>query len=426
MIFQFIIRNYRIILDVLLVAGAVVAFSFWDPFNFFSVRARVIDTPVSVKSIRQIAEFTSAEYYGEVVASINEKASDTLAAAEIKEEFEHLYGEIKEAIDEVKENREAYKKDYGGSSLFGIYKRAFRQLRNQEHYDYTYKVIHKNERKAIMAIASDTSTTLSAWLSGSGSPQKGRDHEAYVNELVAKNKNKKELVYIGRGWVKAGFDFKHFSENQFTYYEDRKFIVIRGLKPKILDADINPWFIPEKALKGFELFKYKGKLKFQDVARVKKLCKIKLIQDAHDREILEKATKNAANFFQRFFSEIYDTPIDSVIIGLPHYTEMEQRIMADTLLNDPEINELKQEMNDIYEGKQHPAFETLGEQRMAFAGMMKSLNGFVLKTSQMQDTARWGELYRMHRQKQTDKEKELTGYNPEMDHLLPDKKNNDG
>ena len=408
-------------MDVLLVAGLVVAFSFWDPFNFFNVKARVIDTPVSVKSIREIAEFTGAEYYGEVVASIDEEGADTLQANEIKEEFENLFSEINDAVDEIVENRDDYKNDYGGNSIFTIFKRAFKDLRKHAHYDYLYKIFDRSEKKAIKAIARDTSVSLLSYLSQK-TLQKRNDYQKHIDQLVNRSANRKELVYIGRGWVKAGFDFQNFSESQFTYHEDQKYIRMRGLIPKILDADINPWFIPEKEIRGFELFKYRGKLDFDDVARVKKLCKTKLIQAAYDRQILEIATKNASEFFQRFFSAIYDTQIDTVIISLPHYALMRYRIMEDGILSESEINELEQEMLKIDQGINYTTFETPEAQQMAFASMMKAINGMISKKpGDFNGKKRWVAVYLTHLEKQIERENELTKIKKDNSQITSDK-----
>ena len=393
-------------MDVLLVAGVVVAFSFWDPFNFFNTKVKVIDTPVSVKSIREIAEFTSAEYYGEVVASIEEEAAETFQAVEIMEEFENLFSEVNDAVDEIAENKNDFKNDYGGNSLFTIYKRAFKDLRKHAYYDYLYQIFHKSEKKAIKLIEEDTSTSLSSYL-GLRTSRKEEGYLKLINGLVSEGASKKELVYIGRGWVKAGFDLTDFAENQFTYYEDQKYIRMRGLLPEILDADINPWFIPEKEIKGFELFKYRGKPNFKDVARVKKLCKIKLVQAAYDRRILEIATKNASEFFQRFFSAIYNTQIDSVIITPPYFMLMQHRIMIDDILSESEINVLEQEMKKVHQGTKYADFETLEEQQMAFTGMMKAINRMVSKkTGDFKGKKKWIGLYLTHLQKQIEWENE--------------------
>ena len=74
-----------LLLQIALVVAAVLVFSFFDPFGMFKPSAPTLeDTPVSLKSIRSIGELISAEYYGEVIVSLQGKyleEIDTTATA---------------------------------------------------------------------------------------------------------------------------------------------------------------------------------------------------------------------------------------------------------------------------------------------------------------------------------------------------------
>ena len=43
-----------------------------------------------------------------------------------------------------------------------------------------------------------------------------------------------------------------------------------GIKPTVLDVDINPWFIPERKVKGFELVSFSGNVNFEEAKEVKR------------------------------------------------------------------------------------------------------------------------------------------------------------
>ena len=70
MFFSSIIKAIPFLLQVLLVVAAVAIFAFFDPFGIFiQTRQKLKDTPVDVRSIREIGELITAEYYGEVIGS---------------------------------------------------------------------------------------------------------------------------------------------------------------------------------------------------------------------------------------------------------------------------------------------------------------------------------------------------------------------
>ena len=69
--------------------------------------------------------------------------------------------------------------------------------------------------------------------------------------------------------VKAGYDFGKLDERNFVYDKDKGVIHFFGLSPKILDADINPWFIPELGVPGFEILTGNKNVEFEDVKKVK-------------------------------------------------------------------------------------------------------------------------------------------------------------
>ena len=160
-------------------------------------------------------------------------------------------------------------------------------------------------------------------------------HQTYsmlTEKVVETGPNKrKNIVFIGRGWVKAGFRFNQFDESNFVFDKASKVVHFYGLTPVILDKDINPWFIPERKVKGFELVKYTGQVNFEDAKEVKKLCKEKLLQQA-GIEILKRAQENGNDALKSFFSLLLDEPDLSVEFhDIPHQ-EIYETIASDTLI----------------------------------------------------------------------------------------------
>ena len=130
---------------------------------------------------------------------------------------------------------------------------------------------------------------------------------------------------------KRDIRFNKFDESNFVFDKASKVVHFYGLTPVILDKDINPWFIPERKVKGFELVKYTGDVNFQDAKEVKKLCKEKLLQQA-GIEILKRAQENGNDALKSFFSLLLDEPDLTVEFhDIPHQ-EIYETIASDTLI----------------------------------------------------------------------------------------------
>ena len=88
------------------------------------------------------------------------------------------------------------------------------------------------------------------------------------------------LAYIGRGIVKAGFNFKDFSANQIDSI-DGAIIIEQDFDPKIIYADINPWMVVNSdsesdTISGFEIITPDVRLSddnWELSKKVKVLCK---------------------------------------------------------------------------------------------------------------------------------------------------------
>jgi hypothetical protein len=140
-------------------------------------------------------------------------------------------------------------------------------------------------------------------------------YESVKSKEKAKKLKKHNLVMLGRGWVKAGFDFGTFSERNFRYDQDRNSIYFIGFKPQILSATINPWFVPEKGIEGFEFLIVERRVKrdYKVVQQVKQRCLDELVRKAHEREILLKSVENARESLKEFFSLLIGEEVQNVV-----------------------------------------------------------------------------------------------------------------
>ena len=118
---------------------------------------------------------------------------------------------------------------------------------------------------------------------------------------------------LGRGKVTAGINFRDFTKDNFYYDKTNGIIVFKNVKPQILSCDINPWFIPQKKVKGYEIVKITGKVDDpNDVLLVKKECVRKLKEQAINLKIIERAKKNAEISLKNFFSVLTGDEIKEV------------------------------------------------------------------------------------------------------------------
>lgn len=301
-------------MQAILVIAAILLFSFFDPFNIFGSKKKTLkDTPISVTSIREIGELITAEYYGEVLGSLTEINTERLDSninvlGDLNENFAVAMAEMR-------------KQDFG-TGLFkkrrikNYFDTNYAEIRNDPYFRYLMDYLEEkfnlnNERQVLEHFYDDKN-------------YKGDDISAAVlNDLPKKTKKvfiadknllKKQIVMLGRGSVKAGYKFDNFNESNFKYSSASNIIYFIGLKPEILACNINPWFIPEKKVKGFEIILYTRKASDPKyVAEVKEKCVEELRESAMKQDILAKAEINARENLKSFFSLLLGNPVNDVV-----------------------------------------------------------------------------------------------------------------
>lgn len=93
-----ILKNWKLLVDVLLVAGAVILVFIWNPLGVFGGGVKLQNTANMVSEIKEIGELVTAEYYGEVIASDEEAELGLVERDTIDILGEQMYIEVKNEI----------------------------------------------------------------------------------------------------------------------------------------------------------------------------------------------------------------------------------------------------------------------------------------------------------------------------------------
>ncbi len=297
-------------------------------FNIFGEKKlKINDTPVVVQRIKEIGELTTAEFFGEVYADLNE-VYDNLIKTHKKDiianpaQYYHdysgleIYMQIFIAKDlkekEYKQEQKRYEtmmKNYMEKMKeFGKSRKELLQQLGQSGVDISKKLIIQNKLAYLRNELEMKKKELSV------ASSRFEEIEYQYKEKSKEywdGRKQRNLVYIGRGWVKAGVDLRNISaENIIITSGEQSSVRVVLPNPVILNADINPWFIytKDKKIKGFEIFLEKTGSIFsyknftdKEVGLLKSKCKEKLKEEAIKKDLLKNAKKSASHTIENFF-----------------------------------------------------------------------------------------------------------------------------
>ncbi len=326
-------------IQALLVVAAVLVFSYFDPFNIFNTRKlRVSDTSLIINSTKDMGELITAEFYGEVLTSSRE-------AVEIK------YTETQTALNNnlaaIHSDFVTALKSFPEKPFFATWKKHYADFAAHhsaivasESYPTYWQVLEVHAGKSRPEHVFEK-VFKEVKLKPQEQPPLGPLVEGYMKDRYQDAKQqriekKQKLVLLGRGWVKAGIDFNDFSERSFIYLENQGRIILRS-SPKIISATINPWLSPENNIAGWELVEVNGKAEKEGpelIARVKAAALEKLVKQAHDAGIMEKALYYAKENLSAFFTTILGKDIRVEIYGHPleyYAIDYKENLKKDTL-----------------------------------------------------------------------------------------------
>jgi hypothetical protein len=311
------------ILQAVLVVAAVLVFAYYDPFGIFTNnKLSIRDTPAQVKQIKAIGELVTAEYYGEVISSYQSivKVQQNIALIKLKQDIRALDSSFKYAvlaitrIDDKKVQKTKFDDVCAGlerNTLFACYLSRVKDhipnkplLSFRGKYDFMYTELVKNNK--INGLAADTTYYIDLF---------EENRKDVTDQFTTRRVRKSQLILLGRGKVQAGFRFDSLTERNVKVDTLHNRILIVGMEPQLLSCDINPWFVPELGIKGFEIIDVNGKA--NDVAilsKVKKNCLDSLRRKALDSHILTLARTNAEQNLKQLFGLLLNNPAIDVRI----------------------------------------------------------------------------------------------------------------
>lgn len=363
-----LLNSARLIFDIALVAAVILLLYWWNPLGIFGGKAKLQPTANMVTEMIEMGELITAEYYGEVITSIQEVRADTLGNPEITFQSIDAYEELKEMIfrlarfdslsrDEKLKTLEAdsplkrrqinrlildrvsrnnildkltYREDWEAFELLPL-------------HDQVLAFLYEKAINDAATIRNNLTTNQTKQLLFKLYSEGFDDHwnsveftNAYVQRILEdtpRQDARKKLAMIGRGTVKAGFDLTELRPSMFYVNEQAAELHFFGLAPKILNTDINPWFIPEKGVPGFDILTYSGKVNFQDAKKVKELAIQKLEVSAQRADILKHAETFGGETLMHLFSLVTGKEIKKVVFHHDQIIQLTQQIIKDQFVN---------------------------------------------------------------------------------------------
>src|SRR5690606_31372330 len=94
-----LLKNWKWIVDIILVIALVLLLFIWNPFGLFGGGLKLSPTANLVTQIKDMGQIVTSEYYGEVIASIEESKVNYLEEEAVAEKASLLYDRLYEAMD---------------------------------------------------------------------------------------------------------------------------------------------------------------------------------------------------------------------------------------------------------------------------------------------------------------------------------------
>ncbi len=340
-------KQFGLVIQIAIVVAVVLAFSFFDPFGLLkSKKLKLEDTPINVQSIREIGQLITAEYYGEVLNSLQQSRIAQVMDNNDSfiEDYKILHDQFQNAITTLIDEKNQIKLTGWNKKkdLYDYFYHRFSILTENAYYqDYINWLLSKmgiKDEKRLLKVLFDqkedeTKKYKEIIKQDLVATELKKITNERINSLSANKKFKKQqIVVLGRGWVKAGIDFGEFTQQNFKYDKANKTIHLIGIKPEILVCTINPWFIPEKQVKGFEVILVSRKAnepKYMQMVKEETLKKLR--SNALEANILTQARKNAETNLKDFFSLLIEDGVDQVVIHDSFFSYFDASMSSDVL-----------------------------------------------------------------------------------------------
>ncbi|WP_157972140.1 hypothetical protein [Pleomorphovibrio marinus] len=367
MIRQFF-HSARFVLDIVLVLAAILLLYWWNPLGIFGGKSKLQPTANLTMEIKEMGELITAEYYGEVIASLSEARVNVLEQSIIRDQADACYGEIMECLKSLKEfeSLESKEKEELISAETRLTGRIKRRVINREVSEHTIleKLNFQEEWEDYLLLPLNQEVLgflFTNWGPNTGGIKMGLsdrekgdllfklyndinsaewDVERFIQSYLSLQQSelpnreaRKKLAMVGRGSVKAGFDLTRLDENMYYINDKAGELHFFGLSPKILNADINPWFIPERGVPGFDILMADNGVSFKDAQKVKEFAIQKLTVNAQRADILKNAEEFGGETFKHLFTLITGKEIKKVVFHHDRLIELTQHITNDQFIN---------------------------------------------------------------------------------------------
>lgn len=330
--------------DILIVASLVGAFAYFDPFGWFRGPVKIKDTPLVLSSVKEIGQLVTAEYYGEAIASLADTVFEDYSPSEVNSEAARVYKMVLDstALLHKEKPEHWWIANENERNILNKFTDRFPDLAENPFFEKV--LLHYSRFNMLLVKQNDLRVILWHIYEKQQPALKSPEQFATATFPIQENgkKLKNQLVYIGRGTVRAGIDFGSFTDRNFWYNSNTHKIYLFNIEPKILDYDINPWFIPEKGVRGYELVKITGNLKKDPLpaaTRVKLRCKENLRAQAIEAGIISQAKENARQTLKELFGLLLEDEVADVVFLQNKYDHF-AAFLSDSLISPTEARTL--------------------------------------------------------------------------------------
>jgi hypothetical protein len=284
-----------IAIAVILLAGfLVLRFGFGIDFGFVRTTLSLRPTALTLDDVKAVEYLITAEYYGEVIGTARNYFIRT-AVPEAEKLLLRLMNEPNPTGVVLTPSEEALLDAVRGALI----RRGIMNPRLAERsFDRGFLL-----------------TLLKAEL------MENRFTPAFADSMVESFIARRDLAYLARGVVQAGFDLAKIEPSDFFFCAVTGTAFIQA-EPEILGKDINPWLIydePGKVfVKGFEIISQDGvDLEADDaidfIKAVKEECRRRLVDDARREGIADRARTAAEETLGNLF-RMMDPSIKAVAL----------------------------------------------------------------------------------------------------------------
>lgn len=311
-----LLKKYGKVLLYLLVGGLLILLVSQNKIIRLAIKNMVYGSKISleqtvltIKDINPVSTWITAEYFGEVFYSLSEYKQDTSMSQFVP------YSDISTLSEfyHWRDSAERFYKQWHAALLDGEvdYEDSIQLIESHLFHDFNAILGNKKKTEITFNFIRDNALDSSKYENKVGNNLSSKETN------LGKNRRQPELVIIGRGWVKAGFDLASLNAEDLEFSQVEDTLIIRGMPPpQLITSSINPWFIPD-TLKGYEIIlsHKKNQLTTEDMKHVKAGCVEKLQREAVQNDLLKQACRSAEYSLLAMLQLMGEKEITTVVLN---------------------------------------------------------------------------------------------------------------